>query len=82
MARSGRKTAGGADLADLFAAGADAAVLSVLRESTRAMVKAEILDRLEAGGVSRLSAYDLTCRCAYDLICRSVFGELSPTRLG
>ena len=29
-----------------------------------------------------LSAYHLTCSFAYDLMCRSVFGELSPTRLG
>ena len=58
MARSGRKGAGGVDLAAVFAAGADSAVLGVLRESTRALVKAEILDMLEAGGVSRSVADD------------------------
>jgi hypothetical protein len=45
-------------IAELFAASADAAVLQVLRDSGKALVKAEIIDELATAGVPRPVADD------------------------
>lgn len=51
-------TRSGGGLAELFATSADAAVLRVLHDCGRALVKSEILDELASAGVARASAED------------------------
>jgi hypothetical protein len=56
VTRSGGRKRAGEAIAELFATSAHAAVLRVLRDSERALVKSEILDQLAAVGVPRAAA--------------------------
>lgn len=49
-------------MAGLFATQADSAVIEVLRESAKALTKAEIIDALETAGVQREAAQDAWSR--------------------